>query len=65
VNLEEAQHGFACNSLVAGKTVFIHQGNKNTVAALEKRNFDVVELDTSEFLRSGGSVFCMTLNFYS
>ncbi|MEZ4704662.1 MAG: arginine deiminase-related protein [Bdellovibrionota bacterium] len=55
----EALEGFACNSLGLDNVVFIHKGNKHSNRELQKRGFDVVELDTGEFLKSGGSVSCM------
>lgn len=64
VDQEEAQQNFACNSMVLGKSVFIQKGSPKTVAALKQRNFKVIELDTSEFMKSGGSVFCMKLQVY-
>ena len=64
VDQEEAQHNFACNSLVLGKSVFIQKGSPKTVEALKERDFKVIELDTSEFMKSGGSVFCMKLQVY-
>ncbi|HMQ11399.1 MAG TPA: arginine deiminase-related protein [Oligoflexia bacterium] len=64
VDQDEAQQNFACNSMVLGKSVFIQKGSPKTVAALKERNFKVIELDTSEFMKSGGSVFCMKLQVY-
>ena len=42
-----------------GKHVLFHRGAKFFARELERRGFHPVELDTSEFLKSGGSVFCM------
>jgi N-dimethylarginine dimethylaminohydrolase len=64
VNRDEAQKGFACNALVLGKTVLIQKGNSETVSQLKKRGYTPVELDTSEFMKSGGSVFCMKMMVY-
>lgn len=51
---------FACNAHSPdGTHVLIQQGSDQTVAALKKRGFTVIELDTSEFMKSGGSVFCL------
>jgi N-dimethylarginine dimethylaminohydrolase len=59
---DEALNGMACNACaILGKSVVIQAGNKQTVAALRKRGFDVQEVDTSEFMKSGGSVFCMKM----
>ena len=64
VPFDEAKEGFACNSLVLGNTVFINQGNQKTIDQIRVHGFDVVELDTSEFLKSGGSVCCMKLKVF-
>jgi N-dimethylarginine dimethylaminohydrolase len=60
VSLAEAQN-FACNAVNIGKTVFLNQGNSQVVAQLQQRGFTVVEVDMSEFLKSGGSAKCCTL----
>jgi len=62
---EEAIGGFACNPLVIGKNVLIQKGNRKTNAVLEKLGYEPIELDTSEYMKSGGSVFCMKMMVYS
>lgn len=58
----EALIGMACNACaLRGRSVVIQAGNATTTAALRSRGFDVVEVDTSEFMKSGGSVFCMKM----
>lgn len=58
----EALQGFACNATaIAGTHVVIQRGNPQTVEALRSRGLKVVEVDTSEFMKSGGSVFCMKM----
>lgn len=61
----EAKEGFACNALALGKTVLIQQGNVKTTTELTQRGLNVVQLETSEFMKSGGSVFCMKMMVYS
>jgi N-dimethylarginine dimethylaminohydrolase len=62
VDAHEASHGFACNALCPdGKNVLIHMGLAKTNHALESLGFKVHELDTSEYLKSGGSAFCMKM----
>jgi N-dimethylarginine dimethylaminohydrolase len=39
--------------------VLIQEGCDGTVDRLRAHGFVPVELDTSEFLKAGGSVFCM------
>lgn len=51
---------FACNAHCPdGVNVLIQAGSKATVGWLRDRAFHVTELDTSEFMKSGGSVFCL------
>ncbi|HUR27255.1 MAG TPA: amidinotransferase [Planctomycetota bacterium] len=58
----EAHRSLACNAFCAdGKTVFIESGAVKTAKSLERAGFAVQRLDTSEFLKSGGSLFCMKL----
>jgi len=59
---DEAEVGMACNATtIGGKHVVIQRGNARTVALLHQYGFTVHEVDTSEFLKSGGSVFCMKM----
>lgn len=61
----EARHLFACNAHCPdGETVLIQRGCDETNAALREEGFDVIELDTEEYLKSGGSVFCMKLHHW-
>lgn len=51
---------FACNAHCPDdRNVLLQEGSQATVNALMKRGFGVIELDTSEFMKSGGSVFCL------
>lgn len=62
VDETEAHELLACNAFCPdGRHVVIQRGATRTNAALEREGFEVVEVDTSEFLKSGGSVFCMKL----
>ncbi|MBM4062521.1 MAG: amidinotransferase [Planctomycetes bacterium] len=61
----EASHGFACNALcLDGRTVVLQRGAVRTVAALRAAGFEVAEVETGEFLKSGGSVFCLKVMVY-
>lgn len=61
VNREETLN-FACNAHCPdGKNVIIQQGNPEVSDAMRKRGFTVHEIETSEFIKAGGSVFCMKL----
>lgn len=58
----EARRGLAANGHCPdGRHVIIHPDNPRTTAALENLGYDVVECDTSEFNKSGGSVFCLKM----
>lgn len=62
----EARDRFACNAHCPdGAHVIIHEGCSETNARLEAEGFVPVEVDTSEFLKAGGSVFCMKLMTWS
>ena len=41
------------------RNVLIHEGSVATATTLTRRGFEVIELDTSEFMKSGGTVFCL------
>lgn len=62
VPLHEARDGFAANgNCPDGRHFVVHPGNTVTCEAVRARGIEVIEVDTSEFLKSGGSVFCMTM----
>lgn len=61
----EARTLFACNAHSPdGKHVLIQRGCTETNRRLATAGFKPVELDTDEFLKSGGSVFCMKQMFW-
>ncbi len=45
------------------KTAILQKGSTETVAALKQEGYNVVEIDTAEFMKSGGSVFCMKMMY--
>jgi N-dimethylarginine dimethylaminohydrolase len=58
----EAHALLACNACSPdGRNVLMQRGCERTGAALRAAGFTVRELETGEFLKSGGSVFCMKL----
>ena len=58
----EAEELFACNATSPdGKNVLIQQGCTGVNQHLRDHGFKVHEFSTSEFLKSGGSVFCMKM----
>ena len=61
----EARELFACNAHSPdGEHVIIQRGCTETNAALAAAGFTPVEVDTDEYLKSGGSVFCMKLMYW-
>lgn len=62
VPLDEAVNLLACNGHCPDQQHFLVQrGARATNALVRDAGFEVLEVDTSEFLKSGGSVFCMKL----
>ncbi|MDT0630470.1 arginine deiminase-related protein [Rubrivirga sp. S365] len=62
---DEARGLFACNAHCPdGTHVLVQQGCTETTRLLQDAGYEVVELQTDEFLKSGGSVFCMKLMFW-
>ena len=47
-----------------GKDVITHKGCSKFESDLTKFGFKVHPVDTSEFMKSGGSVFCMKMMCY-
>lgn len=56
---------FACNAFSPdGRVVLIQHSCPETIAALERLGYIVLRVDTSEYIKSGGSVFCMKMQVY-
>jgi N-dimethylarginine dimethylaminohydrolase len=55
----DARDRFACNAAVFGKHVVIQRGSTALEEKLRKLGFEVHPVETSEFLKSGGSVYCL------
>lgn len=53
-------HAFIANGV---KTAILQHGSTVTVDVLKKEGYNVIEIDTSEFMKSGGSVFCMKMMY--
>lgn len=65
LDMDECLQFFAGNCHCPdGKNVILHPGAVKLTAELKRRGFQVHEVDTSEFLKSGGSVFCMKMQCY-
>lgn len=60
VDEDEAVNKLACNAAaLQGKYIFIQQGATDVAERLRALGYEVVEVETGEFMKSGGSVFCM------
>jgi N-dimethylarginine dimethylaminohydrolase len=55
----DARERFACNAAVFGKHVVIQRGSAGLEEKLRKAGCEVHRVETGEFLKSGGSVYCM------
>lgn len=65
VPYNEAMNQLACNMCTPnGTDIVIQMGAKNTTSQLKNHGFKVHEVDTSEYIKSGGSVFCMKILLY-
>ena len=58
---EEALDSFAVNGAVMDGTVIAGTGAPVTTERLETAGFDVISVETGEFMKAGGSVGCLTL----
>jgi len=66
IPLEEASTLFSLNAhvlLLKQKVAILQKGSMVTLGVLQQEGFEVIEIETSEFMKSGGSVFCMKMMF--
>jgi N-dimethylarginine dimethylaminohydrolase len=62
IDLSEALANFAGNSFCPdGKNVILQKGSHKYCEHLRKFGFNSIEVDTSEYIKAGGSVFCMKM----
>lgn len=54
-------HAFIANGV---KTAILQSGSTVTKNVLQQEGYHVIETETSEFMKSGGSVFCMKMMYY-
>ncbi|MEK6706179.1 MAG: arginine deiminase-related protein [Bdellovibrionota bacterium] len=65
VNQYEAMERMACNAAAfLSKHVVIQRGSEQVNQELRRRGFKVTEVETSEYMKSGGSVFCMKMTLF-
>lgn len=62
---EENFKYFVCNCHCPdGINVIVQKGSSKFKYEIKKSGFNVIEVETGEFIKSGGSVFCMKLMIY-
>ena len=59
--IESDAKKFACNAVIIDNDVIMPEGCDETKRLLEKRNFNVLSCDMSEFIKAGGACKCLTL----
>lgn len=68
IPFNESSKGFALNAHVVHGNQYpfaiIQKENPITAMILKEKGFKIYEVDTSEFMKSGGSVFCMKMMHY-
>lgn len=65
VDATEATQAMACNGAAfGGKYVVLQRGAPAVCRKLRERGFQVIQVETSEFIKSGGSVFCMKMYLF-
>jgi len=52
---------FACNAIFIDRSVIMHRASTELKLTLKQRGLEVIEIDVSEFLKSGGACKCLTL----
>lgn len=63
VSAEEA-HSFACNAVCIRKTIFTNYLGIRTKELLNTFGFKIEEVELTEFMKSGGSAKCITLEIF-
>jgi len=58
---DEDANNFACNAVCMDHEIILYRASSELKASLKRYNFTVIEIDVSEFMKSGGSCKCMTL----
>jgi N-dimethylarginine dimethylaminohydrolase len=59
---DEDAINFACNAVCMDHEVILYRASSELKASLKRYNFTVIEIDVSEFMKSGGSCKCLTLD---
>ncbi|HAH08422.1 MAG TPA: amidinotransferase [Elusimicrobia bacterium] len=64
VDEREAVEKMACSAAVIDSTAVVQKGADNAVRHMKALGLSVAEVDVSEFIKSGGSVFCLKMMVY-
>lgn len=52
---------FACNAVNIGRTVVLNKISRSLAHDLQRRGFDVIEVELTEFLKAGGAAKCLVM----
>ena len=64
-SMDEAQKSLGANLFCPnGRDIFVDQANHQLIEELQVLGFRIQTLQTSEFIKSGGSVFCLKLHLW-
>lgn len=58
---KEDAFSFVCNSICISRNLLLYECSKTVADNLKEYGLNVISIDTSEFMKSGGSVRCMVL----
>lgn len=61
---DQDANNFICNSVVIGRKVLIQKGSDSAAKQLQNLGFETIEIDVSEFMKSGGGIFCLKMMVY-
>jgi N-dimethylarginine dimethylaminohydrolase len=56
---------FACNAINVGRTIILNKVSAQLVAQLHAKNFHVVQVELTEFLKAGGAAKCLVMKLGS
>ncbi len=59
---DDDANNFACNAINVGDDVILHKASDELKTALGDRGYRVIEVDVSEYMKSGGACKCLTLD---
>ena len=52
---------FACNAVNVGRTILLNRISRDLLADLQSRDYQVIEIELTEFLKAGGAAKCLVL----